>query len=198
MNGESFSLFIDGAYLNKHTSAAKLDFRVFRTWFEKHLGSKMAEAYYFDADSLKERGKFHLFLQRNCGIRVKNYWSASQELLWPPHMGGGKVVHPETGEPYVLMKQKAVDVSLGFYLSTSWHHRKWTYLVLVAGDGDFLEPVKSLVEGMGVKLILVGESNSLSPHLISYASEVFPLEELGSDLMQSIMMKNGNAAICGK
>lgn len=190
MRKEKFALFIDGAYLFRHTSAAKLDFRVFRSWFENHLSLMFSEAYYFDADTTGEREKFHLFLQRNCGIRVKNYWTASTELYWPSHLGGKKVVHPETGEPYVLMRQKAVDVSLGYFLSESWHNRKWTHLVLVAGDGDFVEPITRLVEGMGVELILVGDSSSLSTHLISYASEVFHLDNLESDLMTSIMMKN--------
>lgn len=191
MSRENFALFIDGAYLNKHTLAAKLDFRVFRSWFANHLDAKVSESYYFDADMTGERDKFHMFLQRNCGIRVKNYWSATSELYWPPAMGGEKVIHPITKEPYLQMRQKAVDVALGFCLCKSWFNRKWSNLVLVAGDGDFIEPIQFLVGDMGVKLILVGESNSLSPRLISYASDIFHLENLDSDFMQAIIMKNG-------
>lgn len=185
---KSFALFIDGAYLNRRTGGEKLDFRVFKTWFEEHMKMPMSEGYYFDSDGSRDREKFHSFLQRNCNIRVKNYWTSPTELFWPDHLGGGRVLHPQSRKPYVLVRQKAVDVALGYFLATSWHHRRWTNLVMIAGDADFIEPIRDLVEGKGVQMSLVGDSASLSPHLVSYATEVFHLEDKDSDLMKSIVM----------
>lgn len=195
---DQFAVFIDGAHLTKHTQNERLDYRVFRSWFEKHLNATMAVGYYFDADMTGERSKFQHVLQRHCGLRVKNYWHQESEIYWPEKMGGGKVVHPTTGAPYILSRQKAVDVALGFHLALSHVRDKWNHLVLVAGDSDFICPVQTLTEFFNVKMTLISSSDSLSPQIMSYASEVILLEDRDSDFMQSLVMKNGHGAHSGK
>lgn len=182
---DGFALFIDAEYLNSQIGGDHLDFIALRSWFEEALGGPMVEGYYFDAASA-ERAKFHEFLQRNVGLRVKNFWRSSQELYWPAHLGGGKVTHPKSGTPFIQMRQKAVDVALGFRLGWSWQNKQWKTLVLVAGDGDFADPVVTLVEDRGVRLLLVGDPVSISPALVPYASQIFninnPLDPLAAAL----------------
>ncbi len=77
-------------------------------------------------------------------------------------MGGGPIVHPDTGEQYITKAQKAVDVGLAFHLMRSFSKVKWDKLYLVAGDGDFHEVIQHLVENEGVNVTVIGTPGSVS------------------------------------
>jgi uncharacterized LabA/DUF88 family protein len=169
----SIGLFIDGSYMYK-AYPGQVDYVKFRNEIEKHLGDSIDEAYFFNADDDPPNAKkFNSFLTipppKGPGFRVKIYWLNKKKLRWPEKYGSQPVMHPEIPDlQYELISQKAVDVGLAFHMVASYYRRKWTKLVLVAGDGDFHEPVQFLVEGQNVELHIAGKSGSVSGELLPY------------------------------
>jgi len=154
-------IFIDGAYVLK-TFKYPINYRKLRQHIETTVGDKMDEGYFFNADTDPPKAeRLHSALTlpppHGPGLRVKIYWLQKKQLFWPKKLGGQPVVHPEHSEiKYELTTQKAVDVGLIYHMVRSYHKRKWTKLVLIAGDADFHEPVQNLVETENVDLYLVG------------------------------------------
>ena len=175
--------FVDGGYANKAWKSVagedRLDYSRFREEIEKDAGEKIGDAYYFNCDNdppSAGQNAFHRYLRsappRGPGLRVKLYWLQSKQLYWPHVMGGGPVLHPDTGEPYIQKTQKAVDVGLAFHLMRSFSKVGWKKLYLVAGDGDFHEVIQHLVENENVTVIVVGTADSLSGELAPYVDLV--------------------------
>jgi len=116
------------------------------------------------------------------GLRVKLYWLQEKLLFW---LDGTPVMHPKKPDfQYKETMQKAVDVGLVYHRTRSYMNRKWNKLVLIAGDGDFHEPIQDLVEKHGVDLYLMGTVQSISDELKPYARKIFDLtkEPLWTDL----------------
>ncbi len=178
----SIGLFIDGAYLLK-TFREHIDYVKLREHIESTLGDTIDEGYFFNADSDPPKAeKLHnaltLPMPRGPGLRVKIYWLQKKQLFWPKQLGGQPVVHPDNPEiQYEQTTQKAVDVGLVYHMVRSYHKRKWTKLVLIAGDGDFHEPVQSLVESENVDLYLVGAVRNISDELRPYARSIFEIDQ---------------------
>ena len=178
----SIGVFVDGAYVTKAFDAM-LDFSKVRRFLEAELKDEVDEAYYFNAidrDVSTKVEKFHNALAypppHGPGFRVKLYWLQKRHLNWPKAMGGGKVVHPQSGLPYETKQQKAVDVGLVYHMTRSFHMRHWTKLVLAAGDADFHEPVQNLVQSENVDLYLLGSMLSMSKELRPYARRIFEID----------------------
>lgn len=176
--------FVDGAYLHNAFVRPRgfLDYKGLRAVVEERLGDRIVDACYFSADDRPPRAEgFHNLLSQplpaGAGMTVKVYWYQSKELHWPRHLGGGPVVHPDSGVPFILKTQKAVDVGLAFHLMRSFHAHRWDKLALAAGDADFHEPVSHLVREEGVALTLVGVENSLSQELRLLSQDVIRLDE---------------------
>ncbi|WP_347250451.1 NYN domain-containing protein [Zoogloea sp.] len=169
----TIGLFIDGSYMYR-VFPGQVDYVKFRSEIEKHLNDSIDEAYFFNADDDPPNAKkFNNFLTvpppKGPGFRVKIYWLSKKKLKWPNKFGGQPVMHPDVPDlQYELISQKAVDVGLAFHLVASYYRRKWDKLVLVAGDGDFHEPIQSLVEGQNVELHIVGKNGSVSGELLPY------------------------------
>ncbi|MBN9466563.1 NYN domain-containing protein [Brevundimonas sp.] len=171
--------FVDGGYASKTWQSVagrdRLDYALLRQHIETDAGEVVGDAYYFDCDndppSAGQTG-FHRFLSspppRGPGLRVKLYWLQSKAHEWPKHMGGGPIIHPESGGQYVTKTQKAVDVGLSFHLMRSFSKRAWNKLYLIAGDGDFSEVIQHLVENENVSVTLIGTNNSVSGELAPY------------------------------
>ena len=181
----AIGLFIDAAYARKsysHDSEA-MDYTKLRSHIEQHLNDKIDVAYFFNADTDPPKAaKFHNFLAypppKGPGFRVKTYWLQKKVLFWPKSLGGYPIVHPDNPElQYELTTQKAVDVGLVFHMIRSHSKRRWDKLVLVAGDGDFHEPVQELVESDNVDLFIVGSMNSISEELRPYAKEIIEIDQ---------------------
>ncbi|HRI09303.1 MAG TPA: NYN domain-containing protein [Nannocystaceae bacterium] len=187
---DSVAWFVDGAYVFETwrdvAGGAHLDYVKLRNRLE-HLycktGQTIDEAYYFNADPdppTAARNNFHTFLSHRPptgpGLRVKLYWLNRKSLSWPRHMGGEPVLHPTTGAPFELTQQKGVDVGLAFHLVMSFYRRRWSTLILGAGDGDFHEVVQHLVEHEGVKVIGLGVDTNMSTELRPYLSDLFSLK----------------------
>lgn len=171
----TIGLFVDGAYASK-VFPRSLDYVKFRSEIEAHLADTVDEAYYFNADDDPPKAtKFNHFLTipppNGPGFRIKVYWLSKKKLYWPQKLGGQPVMHPTIPDlQYELVSQKAVDVGLAFHMVRSFYRRRWTKLVLFAGDGDFHEPVQALIEGDNVELHLVGslEKRTISGELMPF------------------------------
>jgi hypothetical protein len=164
-----------------------MDFGLLRTEIEKDSGEAIGDAYYFDCDNdppSPGQNAFHRFLSsappRGAGLRVKLYWLQTKAHTWPSHMGGGPILHPDSGEQYVTKTQKAVDVGLAFHLIRSHSKRRWDKLYLVAGDSDFSEVVQHLVENEDVAVTVIGTASSISGELAPYVRIVEFTEIAGS------------------
>jgi uncharacterized LabA/DUF88 family protein len=188
--------FIDGAYLFKAWQSLKrsenLDYLKLRLYLEKHFDTRIEDAYYFNADTdppSAKAGAFHSALSypppAGPGIRVKLYWLHKKALHWPPSWGGGPVQHPETGRPFELVQQKAVDVGLVFHMMRSFGRRKWPRLFLAAGDSDFHEVVQHLVEQEDVDLTLIGTEGTISGELLPYARRVVKLPDIAEEVART-------------
>lgn len=172
--------FVDGGYAFKAWQYAagqdRMDYSMLRHEIEKDAGEAIADAYYFNCDNdppSAGQNAFHRFLSspppRGAGLRVKLYWLQTKAHEWPDHMGGGPVLHPDSGEQYITKGQKAVDVGLAFHLIRSFSKRGWDKLYLMAGDGDFSEVIQHLVENENVAVTLIGTAGSISGELAPYA-----------------------------
>ena len=172
--------FIDGGYANKAWQSvagnSRMDYVLLRQAIETDAGEKVGDAYYFNCDNdppSTGQNAFHRFLSspppRGAGLRVKLYWLQTKPHEWPGYMGGGPILHPESGDQYITKSQKAVDVGLAFHLMRSFAKRSWNKLYLVAGDGDFCDIIQHLVENENVAITLIGTESSISGELAPYA-----------------------------
>ena len=178
----SIGWFVDGSFLYK-TYPHQIDYTKLRAQIEKEVGDTIDEGYFFNADDDPPKAtKFHNFLTipppKGPGLRLKIYWLQKKKLFWPEHLGGKPVLHPDDPSiQYELAHQKGVDVGLAFHMVRSFSKRHWTKLVLCAGDGDFHEPIQSLVEAENVELYLVGSQARTSAELAPYAKKIFEIDQ---------------------
>jgi uncharacterized LabA/DUF88 family protein len=171
----TIGMFIDGAYAS-NVYPRPLDFSKFRVAVEAELGDQVDEAYYFNADDDPPKAtKFNHFLTvpppKGPGFRIKIYWLTRKKLFWPHKLGDHPVIHPTIPDlQFEIASQKGVDVGLAFHMVRSFYRRKWNKLVLFAGDGDFHEPIQTLVEGENVGLYIVGslQKRTISSELMPY------------------------------
>jgi uncharacterized LabA/DUF88 family protein len=185
------ALFVDGSFVFnvwRGVSRHGLDYRNLRKLLDDDYllnGEKIVEAYFFNAEDdplHTSTAAFHELLKKGYpegpGFRLKLYWLARKRLTWPAGMGGGPVLHPQTGEQYIQIIQKGVDVGLAVHLMKSYHRRRWKTLFLAAGDGDFAEVVQYLVEDENVEMYLLGEARSTSSEIAQYARGIIELSDI--------------------
>lgn len=166
-------LFIDGAYLSiswRQISATQLDFANLLALVAQRRASAIVEAYCFDATANGCTNEYFIAMERS-GIRVKLYEYAYEEV----RDEFDNMIVGSNGAPIRRRIQKGVDLGLATYLLESHRRRRWSELVLVAGDADFAEPVQRLVEIEGVTLTLVGVPQRISHALRPYASDFIDL-----------------------
>jgi len=178
----SIGLFVDGSFIYK-SFYGEFDYLKLRQFLESDLGDTIDEAYFFNADDDPPKAaKFNHSLTlpppRGPGLRLKIYWLTRKKLYWPKNLGGFPVMNPKDPTiQFELVQQKGVDVGLAFHLIRSFSKRHWTKLVLCAGDGDFHEPVQSLVESENVELYLVGTMPGISQELRPYAKKIYEIDQ---------------------
>lgn len=190
-------LFIDGGYafrmVNHLSTLARLDYLKLRRTVEAISFDRIDDAHYFDSvdeESIITKAGFHHFLgksvdENGAGIEVHLYGLKTRYLKWPRRMGVMKemrVLHPVSGLPFVLKTQRAVDVSLGFHLISSFINSSWDKLYLVAGDSDYVEVIEHLVNVEQVEVTIIGSQDSISPDLQQYAKRTMTVEEYWSSL----------------
>lgn len=178
----TIGIFVDAAYIWK-THKEFTDYLKLRQFIEEELGDTVDEGYFFDVDTGPTKAsKLHNLLTfpppKGPGFRVKTYWLQKKPLFWPKKLGGQPVLHPDNPTiQYELTTQKAVDVGLVYHMTRSHSKRKWDKLVLAAGDADFHEPVRNLVEAENVDLYLIGSLANISEELRPYARAIFEIDK---------------------
>lgn len=185
------AFFVDGSFVYKvwrATEHGNLDYRALRQLLEEEYldeDTRITEAYYFNADDDPPKASTNAFHEQlkvrypnGPGFRLKMYWLAKRKLFWPQAMGGEPVVHPETGEQFVQMTQKGVDVGLALHLLKSFNRRRWSTLFLAAGDGDFSEVIEYLVEEENVDVYLIGAERSVSLELMQFVRGIIDIPEI--------------------
>jgi len=194
----SVAWFVDGAFLfkcwaklsrNDALDYLKLRQHLANAYCDPSINEGIDEAYYFNADPDPPTAKTNAFHNALAyppptgpGLRVKLYWLQKRQLFWPPTLGGGPVVHPQTGQQFELTQQKGVDVGLAFHLMRSFSRRQGRKLFLAAGDSDFHEVVQHLVESENVNLILIGSMDAISEELRPYASTIVQLDQIAASV----------------
>lgn len=177
----TIALFVDGAFMYR-SYPGYIDFWKLRSLLENELSDTVDEAYYFTAvedpsrlpPSVSSLAKPPPY---GPGFRLKIYWLSRKKLFWPQSLGGTPVIHPDGRTQFELVRQKGVDVGLAFHMVRSFYKRRWTKLVLCSGDGDFHEPVQSLIETEGVDLYLAGARGAISTELLPYAKKLFEVDQ---------------------
>jgi len=172
-------LFIDHRYLYNVVGRQKTDYLKLRNFIESELNYFVDEGYFFNADDdAPAAAKLHSALSypppNGPGLRVKTYWLQKKPLYWPDRT---PVIHPSKNYQFELTTQKAVDVGLVYHMTRSFMNRKWTKLILIAGDGDFHEPVQGLVEQYNVDLYIMGSIVSVSDELKPYARKIYEMDK---------------------
>lgn len=76
--------------------------------------------------------------------------------------------------------QKGVDV--GIATTALRLYERYDIIIISAGDGDFEDFIRYIVEDKDKKLYIVGFKGSISPNIQQYSSKVFLLNEHYSEI----------------
>jgi uncharacterized LabA/DUF88 family protein len=162
---QSAALLVDGAMLSMYTRERNLqpDLRNLAVWAEEAAGAPLESKQWFDAAPDATWNAFH-FAARNAGYVV--------------HVGPVKTRAATLGQFTISHnKQVGVDVALATKGVVSWMNGRWSTVVLVAGDGDFVPLVEQMLE-FGVRVILLRDRLSTDQQLEQLASEVHEMSGL--------------------
>ncbi|WP_051188271.1 NYN domain-containing protein [Brevibacillus thermoruber] len=162
---------IDGSYIYKSLKTypgKTLDYKKLRQKIESMLGNKTT-AYYFNSTpdpATDQQNAFHSWMKSADGpnIRVELYELKKTEVKCP-----------DCGHKFVKLTQKGVDV--GIVTAALKFQHKYDTLILSTGDGDFLDTVKYIQEGLSKRIILVAFRHGLSTDLQQYADEVWYIDD---------------------
>ena len=166
-------LVVDGAYLMKGSQAlGRFDYLRLKELLEGLIGTEFLEAYYLNAvpdDRSDALIGFHTWMKsappRGPKFRVQVYDLKSISATC--QNCGHEVERPV---------QKGVDVGIATLALKLAMQDKYDRFVLAAGDGDFEDAIRYIVDEQGKEFVLVGFGPSLSTDLQSYARRVIFLE----------------------
>jgi hypothetical protein len=85
--------------------------------------------------------------------------------------------HPRTGQPTPKFKQKGVDMKIGLDIAWMASKRTVDVIVLVAGDSDFISPIK-LARREGIQVGLCSFSHGIKPELKEHVDFILSVEYL--------------------
>lgn len=144
----------------------RFDWKLFITWLNDFAGG-LFDTHYYDAIPDVPSGglnSFHIFLQQELNI----------QLHFTPLKQKRKTC-PFCSCEYHVDEQKGVDVTLAvsMYKLANFYDQA----ILVSGDGDFAEIVKSLRDEFGRRVIIVGWENGIAPQLRFAANQITHLED---------------------
>ena len=156
----------------------RFDYLKLKQFLERLIGDEFVEAYYLNAvtdDANKAQDSFHTWLKsappRGPKLRVQLY--GLKHLTTTCQECGHVIERPV---------QKGVDVGIATLALKLAMQDKYDRFVLAAGDGDFEDAIRYIVDEQAKEFVLVGFGPSLSTDLQSYARQVVFLEDhLGRD-----------------
>ena len=175
-------LVVDGAYLMKGSqNLGRFDYLKLRVLLEMLIGGEFVEAYYLNAapdDRNEALEGFHTWMKsappRGPKFRVQVYNLKSLSSICP-----------DCGHEFERPVQKGVDVGIATLALKLAMQNKYDRFVLAAGDGDFEDAIRYIVDEHAKEFILVGFGQSLSTDLQSYARRVVFLEDHWPSIQRS-------------
>ena len=90
---------------------------------------------------------------------------------------------PNCGKAFETRVQKGVDV--GIATTALRLFERYQTIVLSAGDGDFEDFIRFLVEDKDMKLYIAGFNGSISPDIQQYCSGIYALDEHYAEICDS-------------
>lgn len=163
-NTSRVGVFIDGAYLvNVQKSLGRTPGICFRTMLSALVGDRtLVSANLYDTlpppvrqgdPSIERKQRFFHALRTTCGFDVKV----------------GRITQINRSEPRPVFIQKEVDTWLATDLAIHGARNKIDVAVVIAGDSDFLPPVRAVL-GLGVEVELWHGTNNVSRELLQAVS----------------------------
>lgn len=171
--------FVDGSYLRKAwraTTSAPLSYARLRNHMEESLRDHISIAYWFDAQHPDVKDDRYKAALLGAGFRVQAHYRVAKETLHDTT--GATVLDPRTNRPMETYRQKGVDIGLALAIERTYRLGNWNHLLLAAGDADFAELVADLVEREGVRVTLIGRTDSMSLALRPYAERIIDVSTL--------------------
>ena len=167
-------LIVDGAYMMKASkSFGFFDYVKLKKYLEDKVGHSFVESYYLNSTSNSAdaaRDGFHTFMKsappRGPKFRLQLY-----DLKDLP------CECPSCQNKFERQVQKGVDVGIATLVLKLAIQGKYDALTLCAGDGDFEDAIKYVVDEQSKEFNVAGFGNSLSTDLQSYAKQTIYLEQ---------------------
>lgn len=184
---------IDGSYLyfsmksfqkgNRKYENTALDFKRLKNKIIELFGIDQIDSFYFNATpdpATDAQNAFHTWLKsaepKGPNIRVKLYDLKIKDVI---------CYHCK--ETIRTKIQKGVDVGIATTALKSY--AKYDVIVLSAGDGDFEDFLKFIVEEHDKKFYIVGFDGNISPDIQQYSSCIYFINEHYGDVCDAREMK---------
>lgn len=184
---------IDGSYIYKaqrtfqleNTAYAKkgIDYKKLKDCIRNEFGIDSLDSWYFNSTpdpATDAQNAYHSWLKttepKGPNIRVKLYDLKQKEI----HCRN-------CGEVFSINVQKGVDV--GIATTALRLFNRYDVIVLSAGDGDFEDFIRYIVEDHDKQLYIVGFDRSISPDLQQFSSANYLLNEHYDEICDSRELK---------
>lgn len=184
---------IDGSYIYKagktfqreNPAYAKkgVDYKKLKDCIRHEFGIDSLDSWYFNSTpdpATDAQNAYHRWLKttepKGPNIRVKLYDLKEKEIHCP-----------KCGETFSIKVQKGVDV--GIATTALRLFNRYNVIVLSAGDGDFEDFIRYIVEDHDKQLYIVGFDRSISPDLQQFSSANYLLNEHYDEICDSRELK---------
>lgn len=189
---------IDGSYIykgvknfqSKNADYAKkgVDYKKLKDHICKEFCIRNLDGWYFNSTpdpATDGQNAYHSWLKtsepKGPGIRVKLYDLKEKSIRCP-----------KCRENFSIKVQKGVDV--GIATTALRLFERYDVIVLSAGDGDFEDFIRYIVEDRDKKLYIVGFGGSISPDLQQFSSANYLLDEHYSEICDDREIKPFDSA----
>lgn len=184
---------IDGSYIYKSTKTFQednptyvgkgVDYKKLKENLKKKYGFDSIDSWYFNSTpdpATDSQNAYHRWLKtaepQGPNIRVKLYDLKT------------KTYHCKScGNDIVIKVQKGVDV--GIATTALRLYERYDALVLSAGDGDFENFIRYIVEDRDKKLYIAGFNGSISPDIQQFSGAVYLLNDHYANICDTRIVK---------
>lgn len=179
---------IDGSYIYKATKTyldanpvqggKGVDYKKLKNKIQEKFGIDSVDGWYFNSTpdpASDAQNAFHSWL-KSTGMKVKLYGLKEKEI---------KCTHCK--KTFKIKAQKGVDV--GIATTAVKIFSRYDAILLSAGDGDFEDFIKYIVEENDKKLYIIGFDGSISLDLQQYSSENYLINEHFNDICDTRYLK---------
>jgi hypothetical protein len=198
-------LIIDGSYFTKSckTSAAlggrRVEFSRLLRVLVRHVGTELTQMYWIDSASARggsggggdEEYASNAFLKLLNAHQIRTEIRPVKSMNVVCHERHCNCAHSASSKhcrPIRREVQAGVDVAIATKILTFACENRLDQVVLLAGDGDFVDAIKYVKEHLHKKVFVVGFKDSMSSRLMPYAESpngVLILDDLADLITQA-------------